>query len=97
MKTPTESYQRQCDWSEGWDAAEATIEKRLDKMAEEFEDLLKDARDSDNRAARTIEQISTENEILRFEIDQLNRELLARSAERDFAERQLDRIRRALA
>ena len=41
--------------------------------------------------------MKTENEILRFEIEQLNRELLARRAERDFAEKQLDRIRRALA
>ena len=50
MKTPTESYQRQCDWSEGWDAAEKHYEQRLDRMAEEYEALLKSA-------ARTIEDV----------------------------------------
>ena len=44
-----------------------------------------------------MKELQIENEMLRFEIEQLKRELLARSAERDFAERQLDRIRRALA
>jgi hypothetical protein len=39
----------------------------------------------------------TEIEILNFEIEQLKRYVLARSAERDFAEKQLGRIRRALA
>jgi hypothetical protein len=58
MKTPQESYERPCDWSEGWDAAERHYEQRIDKM---------------------------------------ERELLARESERDFAEKQLDRIRRALA
>jgi hypothetical protein len=57
MKTPTESYERQCDWSEGWDAAEKHYEKRLDKMAEEYEALLKDARASDHRAADTIRRL----------------------------------------
>ncbi len=38
-----ETYQRQCEWSEGWDAAQAHFEERLDKMAEEYEDLLKDS------------------------------------------------------
>ena len=31
-----------------------SYEYRLDTMAEEYEDLLQDARDSDNRAASTI-------------------------------------------
>ena len=57
-----ESYERPCDWSQGWDAAEKHYEQRLDKMAEEYEALLKSAK-----------------------------------AERDFAEKQLDRIRGALA
>ena len=83
MKTPAESYQRQCDWSEGWDAAQLHFEERLDTMAEEFEDLLKSSvRDAAVQATQ---------------IERLNRELLARGAERDFAEKQLDRIRRALA
>ena len=60
-----------------------SFEDRLDTMAEEYEALLK-------------EQM-TESDILRFEIEQLKRELLARKAERDFAEKQLDRIRGALA
>ena len=38
-----------------------------------------------------------ETEILRHEIEQLKRQLRLRAAERDFAEKQLDRIRRALA
>ena len=46
--------ERQCEWGEGWDAAQAHFEKRLDTMAEEYEALLQDARDSDNRAASTI-------------------------------------------
>jgi hypothetical protein len=54
MMAPTESYQRQCDWSEGWDAAERHFEKhyeqRLDQMAEEYEALLKSA-------TRTIDDI----------------------------------------
>jgi len=57
MMTPAESYERQCDWSEGWDAAEKHYEQRLDKMAEEYEALLKDARDSDSRAADTIRRL----------------------------------------
>jgi|TARA_B110000879_G_scaffold208126_1_gene293101 hypothetical protein len=44
-----------------------------------------------------INEQHTEIEILRFEIEQLKRYVKARSAERDFAEKQLGRIRRALA
>jgi hypothetical protein len=57
MMTPAESYERQCDWSEGWDAAEKHYEQRLDKMAEEYAALLKDARASDKRAADTIRRL----------------------------------------
>jgi hypothetical protein len=39
----------------------------------------------------------TELEILRHEILHMQRQMRLRSAERDFAEKQLDRIRRALA
>jgi uncharacterized small protein (DUF1192 family) len=46
---------------------------------------------------QTKAELQTEIEILRHEIEIQKRELLARRAERDFAERQLDRIRRALA
>ena len=46
---------------------------------------------------QTKAELQTEIEILRFEIEQLKRYVLARSAERDFAEKQLGRIRRALA
>lgn len=60
-----------------------SFEDRLDKMAQEYEDVLKEQR--------------TESAILRHEILHLQGELKARRAERDFAEKQLDRIRRALA
>ena len=60
-----------------------SFEDRLDKMAEEYEDLLKEQR--------------TENDILRHEILHMQSQLRARRAERDFAEKQLDRIREALA
>ena len=60
-----------------------SFEDRLDKMAEEFEAVINGQK--------------TENDILRHEIEILERELVAREAERDFAEKQLDRIRRALA
>jgi hypothetical protein len=60
-----------------------SYEYRLDTMAEEFEALLKEQ--------------STENAVLRHEILHMQRQMRLRSAERDFAEKQLDRIRRALA
>ena len=89
--------ERQCEWGEGWDAAQAHFEKRLDTMAEEYEALLKSAsRDAAVQDVQ-IEQLRIEQEILHHEIEQLKRELLARRAERDFAEKQLDKIRRALA
>ena len=60
-----------------------SFEDRLDKMAQEYEDVLKEQR--------------TENDILRHEILHMQSQLRARRAERDFAEKQLDRIREALA
>lgn len=78
MKTPTESYGRQCEWGEGWDAAQA-------QMSREFKD----------EVARS-ERLQNEYEILRHEIEQLKRQMKLRVAERDFAEKQLDRIREAL-
>jgi len=63
MKTPIESYQRQCDWSEGWDAAQVHFEERLDTMAEEYEDLLRDALESAERHHRRIEQLEARSGI----------------------------------
>lgn len=69
---PVESYQRQCDWSEGWDAAERqfkesvnigqaviirSFEDRLDTMAEEYEDLLKDAANTISNQQMVIREL----------------------------------------
>jgi hypothetical protein len=74
---------------------------RSERLQAEYEDLLKsaarDAAVKDAQIEQLRAQLQTENDILRFEIEQLKRYVLARSAERDFAEKQLGRIRRALA
>ena len=74
-----------------------SFEDRLDKMAEEYEDVLKDATNTISEQQMLIREAKTESDVLRHEILHMQRQMRLRSAERDYAEKQLDRIRRALA
>ena len=53
MKTPSESYQRQCDWSEGWDSAERQFAGEINDLAMEIRELRKD----NERYAKFIEAL----------------------------------------
>jgi FtsZ-binding cell division protein ZapB len=69
----------------------------VEALVDRYEDLLKDAADTISNQQMLIREVKTESDILRHEILHMQGQLRLRRAERDFAEKQLDRIRRALA